>query len=324
MIKVNEKLKSFIFLRFDLDQLLLRFFQGISKKVEEIKKVVQEERAKQKALKIEAIEKERKDLQEKLKTQLNEELKAKELELKSEIQLNKERKKELQKFIRQEQAEVRKEQADKQRKFLEQIKLEKKIEQFRKREALEIKNLEKFVLSQQRESYVDVQLRIDKIKEKYQALRDQKIRERVEQLGIKVEEGDDRAVLLEKERTYNLQRQKIEFALESFYRSSHSLCFQINKKYIPKYLSIMRVIDRRFETGEIFIKWDDASDEDWLILIYLKNNSPDEGIIIEDKTNPEKNISHEFKTNEIFRASDTMVDSLTKLLDRERNKRKAS
>ena len=86
----------------------------------------------------------------------------------------------------------------------------------------------------------------------------------------------------------------------------------------------MRVIDRRFETGEIFIKWDDASDEDWLILIYLKNNSPDEGIIIEDKTNPEKNISHEFKTNEIFRASDTMVDSLTKLLDRERNKRKAS
>ena len=84
-------------------------------------------------------------------------------------------KKELQKFIRQEQAEVRKEQADKQRKFLEQIKLEKKIEQFRKREALEIKNLEKFVLSQQRESYVDVQLRIDKIKEKYQALRDQKL-----------------------------------------------------------------------------------------------------------------------------------------------------
>ena len=72
----------------------------------------------------------------------------------------------------------------------------------------------------------------------------------------------------------------------------------------------MREIDRRFETGEIFIKWDDASDEDWLILIYLKNNSLDEGIIIEDKTNPEKNISHEFKTNEIFRASDTMVDCL--------------
>ena len=86
----------------------------------------------------------------------------------------------------------------------------------------------------------------------------------------------------------------------------------------------MRVIDRRFETGEIFIKWDDAPDEDWLILIYIKNNLPDEGIVIEDKTNEEKNTSYEFKPNEIFKASDMMVDSLTKLLDKERNKRKAS
>ena len=72
----------------------------------------------------------------------------------------------------------------------------------------------------------------------------------------------------------------------------------------------MRVIDRRFETGEIFIKWDDHPDEDWLLLIYIKNNSPDEGIIIEDKTDPEKNTSNEFQTNEIFKASDLMVDSL--------------
>ena len=86
----------------------------------------------------------------------------------------------------------------------------------------------------------------------------------------------------------------------------------------------MRVIDRRFETGEIFIKWDDAPDEEWLILIYIKNNSPDEGIIIEDKTNPEKNTSYEYQSNEIFKASDMMVDSLTKLLDSERNKRKAN
>ena len=86
----------------------------------------------------------------------------------------------------------------------------------------------------------------------------------------------------------------------------------------------MRVIDRRFETGEIFIKWDDAPDEEWLILIYIKNNSPDEGIVIEDKTNPEKYTSHEYQSNEIFKASDMMVDALTKLLDSERNKRKAN
>ena len=86
----------------------------------------------------------------------------------------------------------------------------------------------------------------------------------------------------------------------------------------------MRVIDRRFETGEIFIKWDEAADEDWLILIYIKNNSPDEGIVIEDKSNSEKYASHEFLSNEIFKASDLMVDSLTNLLDRERKKRKAN
>ena len=270
------------------------------------------------------MEREKKEIQKIIKIQKQNELKAKEQELRDEIVIGKERKKELQKFIRFEQAEVRKEQAEKQRKFLEQIKLEKRIEGFRKREALEIKNLEKFVLSQQRDSYEDVQQRIDKIKEKYQALRDQKIRERVEQLWVKVEEGDDREILLEKERVYNLERQKIEFALESFFRSAHSLCFQINKKYIPKYLSIMRVIDKRFETGEIFIKWDDVPDEEWLILIYIKDNSPNEGIVIEDKTNPEKNMSYEFKSSEIFKASDIMVDALTKLLDRERNKRKAS
>ena len=86
-------------------------------------------------------------------------------------------------------------------------------------------------------------------------------------------------------------------------------------------MSILRCIDRRFETGEIFIKWDEAKDEDWLILIYIKDNSPDKGIIIEDKCNPEKNISNEFKSIDIFKASDQMVDSLTQLLARERSKK---
>jgi len=38
--------------------------------------------------------------------------------------------------------------------------------------------------------------------------------------------------------------------------------------------------------------------------------------------NPEKNTTHELKTNEIFKASDLMVDSLTQLLAREREKNK--
>ena len=43
-----------------------------------------------------------------------------------------------------------------------------------------------------------------------------------------------------------------------------------------------------------------------------------------NKTNPEQNVSRKFKSSEIFQASDMMVESLTQLLDRERNKRKAS
>ena len=322
IIRLQDKFK--FNLNFNLDKFLLSFFQSIANSINNFKIILAEERERKKQQKIKLMETEKINSIKKIKLEKELEKKEKEKELKERIILERERKKELQKFIRLEQAEVRKEQAEKQRKFLEQIRLEKKIEQFRKREELEIKNLEKFVLSQERESYVGVQERIENIKQKYQALRDQKIRERVEQLGIKVEEGEDRSILLEKERQYNLERQKIEFALESFYRSAHSLCFQLNKRYIPKYLNILRVIDRRFETGEIFIKWDDTADEDWLILIYIKNNSPSEGIVIEDKTNSEKNISHEFQTNEIFKASDSMVDALTNLLDRERKKRKVS
>ena len=86
-------------------------------------------------------------------------------------------------------------------------------------------------------------------------------------------------------------------------------------------MSIFRCIDRRFETGEIFIKWDESNDDEWLILIYIKNNLPDEGIVIEAKSNPEKNLSHEFKSNEKFKASDMMVDSLTRLIARTREKK---
>ena len=35
-----------------------------------------------------------------------------------------------------------------------------------------------------------------------------------------------------------------------------------------------------------------------------------------------KNMTYDFRPNEIFKASDVMVDALTKLLDNERNKRK--
>ena len=236
--------------------------------------------------------------------------------------MERERTKDIKVFLRKEQAILRKEQSERQKRFLQELKLEQKIEKFRIREVKELEKLEKVSLKEQREDYAGLQERIEKLKEKYRLIRDQKIRERVESLGVKIQEDDDRETLLDKERKYYLARQKIELALESFYRSANSLVFQLNKRHLTRQMSIFRCIDRRFETGEIFIKWDDSSDDDWLILIYIKDNSPDEGMIIEDKSNPEKNLSHEFKPSEIFKASDLMVDSLTQLVSRERSQEK--
>tara|TARA_B100001063_G_scaffold10044_1_gene7873 strand:+ start:61 stop:1257 length:1197 start_codon:yes stop_codon:yes gene_type:complete len=307
-------------INFSLEKHIQGFFDKISETISSYKILKKDEKRRQK---IEQIENERKvkialEKQKKEEEELN--IKIKEQELKEEARLEKQRTKDIKLFLRKEQALLRIEQAEKQKQFLRQLKLEKQIEKFRIREVKELERLEKISLKEKREDYAGLQERIDKLKEKYRIIRDQKIKERVEALGVKLQGNEDRETLLLKEKEYTLARQKIEFALESFYRSASSLVFQLNKRHITRDMSIFRCIDRRFETGEIFIKWDESEDEDWLLLIYIKNNSPDEGIVIEDKSNPEKNTSHEFRGIDIFKASDTMVDSLTQLIARKRAK----
>ena len=318
-LKLNLKFKINVFSL--IEKGIQNFFAGIEKNIQEYKVIQKEEKRRKKLEEIEVKEKERLEIKHANEEKKKLEIKLKEQHLKDEIKLERERTKDLKLFLRKEQAIVRKEQAEKQRQFLRQIKLEKQIEKFRIREVKELEKLERISLKEQREDYAGLQERIEKLKEKYRIIRDQKIRERVEALGIKTDGDEDRETLLLKEKEYTLARQKIELSLESFYRSANSLVFQINKRHITRNMSILRCIDRRFETGEIFIKWDESSDDDWLVLIYIKNNSPDEGIVIEDKSNPEKNISHDYKSNEIFKASDMMVDSLTQLISKERSKK---
>jgi len=324
IIRIQEriKLKLRFKINFNLDKAIKGFFEKIENKIYEYKTIGLEEKKRLKIEEFERQEREKQKLEEERKQELELQIKLKEKAIKEEKKLEKERAKDLKIFLRKEQALLRKEQAERQKQFLEELKLEKQIEKFRVREIKELEKLEKFSLKEQREDYVGLQERIDKLKEKYRLIRDQKIRERVEALGIKTLDEDDRETLLRKEKEYTIARQKIETALESFYRSASSLVFQLNKRHITRHMSIFRCIDRRFENGEIFIKWDESSDDDWLILIYIKNNSPEEGIVVEDKSDPEKNISHEFKSSEIFKASDLMVDSLTQLLSRERSKNK--
>jgi len=303
---------------FNLEKYIQKFFDKISDTISNYKIIKDDEK---KRLKIEQIEKERSEkIQIERQKKIDEALRLKLIEqtLRDESRLEKQRAKDIKLFLRKEQALLRIEQTEKQKQFLKQLKIEKQIEKFRIREVKELERLERISLKEKREDYSELQGRIDKLKEKYRIIRDQKIRERVEALGVKLQGDEDRETLLSKEKEYTLARQKIEFALESFYRSASSLVFQLNKRYISRNMSIFRCIDRRFETGEIFIKWDESQDEDWLLLIYIKDNSPDEGIVIEDKTNLEKNISHEFKNVDIFKASDTMVDSLTQLIARKK------
>ena len=305
-------------INFNLEKYIQSFFDKISKTISDYKILKIDEKRR---IKIEKIENERKEkirLENEKKQEEVLKVKLKEQALREEARLEKQRTKDIKVFLRKEQALLRIEQAEKQKQFLQQLRLDKQIEKFRIREVKELEKLEKISLREKREDYSALQERIDKLKEKYRIIRDQKIKERVEALGVNLQGNEDRETLLKKEKEYTIARQKIEFALESFYRSASSLVFQLNKRHITRHMSIFRCIDRRFETGEIFIKWDESEDEDWLLLIYIKNNSPDEGIVIEDKTNPEKNLSHEFKNIDIFKASDTMVDSLTQLIARKR------
>ena len=323
IIKLQNSLKpEFNFkINFSLEKHIQAFFDIIANKILEYKILKAEEKRNIKLQEIERKEIEKISIYKQKIKEEELETKLQEKELKEEIKLEKERTRDIKLFLRKEQAILRVEQSERQRQFLKQLKLEKQIEKFRIREIKELEKLEKISLKEKREDYAGLQARIEKLKDKYRIIRDQKIKERVEALGVKIKGDEDRETLLQKEKDYKIARQKIELSLESFYRSASSLVFQLNKRHVTRHMSIFRCIDRRFETGEIFIKWDEVPDEEWLLLIYIKNNSPDEGIVIEDKSNPEKNSSHEFNANEIFKASDLMVDSLTQLISMKRAKK---
>ena len=307
-------------LNLNFEKYIQGFFDKIANTIDQYRVIKKDEARRIKLEKQENERLEKIKREEEKQKQEDLKFKLKEQTLKEEIKIEKQRTKDIKLFLRKEQALLRIEQAEKQKQFLQKLRLDKQIEKFRVREVKELEKLEKISLKEKREDYAGLQQRIEKLKEKYRIIRDQKIKERVEALGVKIQGDEDRETLLKKEKEYTIARQKIEFSLESFYRSASSLVFQLNKRHVTRHMSIFRCIDRRFETGEIFVKWDEAADDEWLLLIYIKNNSPDEGIVIEDKTNPEKNISHEFKNNEIFKASDTMVDSLTHLISRKRAK----
>ena len=321
-IKITKKTKS-LRINKQLAQLQkLNFQKVINFILQPFFKIYEDFKEKRKIKILKQINFERKKKERQIKEEERLRKQMKEYEFQDEVRIARMRSHDLKRFIREEQAILRREQVDKRRRFLEDLKLEKKIELFRKRELEQIKRMERVALQEEREDYRPVLERLEKIKEKYRLIREQKIRERVKSLGLEVLDADTKEDLLQKQKAYEEHRQKIELVLESFYRSANSLVFQLNKRYIPKHKSILRVIDRRYEDSSCFIRYDDETDDDWIILIYLEDSNPEkETIVVEDKTNPEKFVTKTFQTREIFTYSDYLVDQMTSHIDRERQKK---
>ena len=197
-------LKFNIKINFSLEKYIQSFFDKIANTILDYKILKAEDSRKRKLEEIEKKEKEKilirkqKNYEEELQTKL------KEKNLKEEIKLDKERSKDIKLFLRKEQAILRIEQAERQKQFLKQIKLERQIERFRIREVKELEKLERISLREKRDDYAGLQERIEKLKDKYRIIRDQKIRERVEALGVKIQGDEDRETLLQKEKDYTI------------------------------------------------------------------------------------------------------------------------
>ncbi len=258
--------------------------------------------------------------QRKIQSSLRKELLKK--EIKEEKELARKRAVELKTFIREEQKNIREKEKQKQIKFLDEVKLEKTLEKFRARELEELKAIEKYSLNIEKEDYKAFQDRIDKVRQKYKILRNERLRKRVEELGVTLSDQATVEEIRAKEKAYLAQRELIETSLESYTRSATSLVYQINKKYLPKNADLLRVINLVYEQSEIIIREDQEQNENFLILIYVKDQDDKQEIIVEDKI---KNETREYNRNAIFKFGDDLTDSLILYLERMReNFKKAS
>ena len=315
---VNTSLKKFnlkkflkppkVQIRFSFKNLLKNIISPITNRITAYRR----NKEKVELKKVREIEKERQ-----IQSDLRKELLKK--EIKEEKELARKRAEELKSFVREEQKSIREKEKEKQRKFLEEVKLEKTLESFRKRELEEIKAIEKYSLNIEKEDYKAFQQRIDQVREKYKTLRNERLRKRVEELGVTLSDQASVEEIRQKEKEYLERRELIETSLESFTRSATSLVYQINKRYLPKNADLIRVINLVYEQSEIIIREDQEQNENFLILIYVKDQDAKKEIIVEDKIKQE---TREYNRNAIFKFGDDLTDSLILYLERIRERMK--
>ena len=153
----------------------------------------------------------------------------------------------------------RQKQAEEKRKVYEAMKIQRRLDQFAKRESKEIAGLERYALREKISEYSLIQTKIENIRKRYADIREAKFRKSYEEMGINVLESDTREDLYEKHRIFEEKRKRVEQVLDSFFRSAQSLIFQLNRRWIPKSLEILRVIDRRWEEDLFYIRLDNKN-----------------------------------------------------------------
>ena len=291
--------------RFSLKKIFLNILSPLVNKIRNYQK-------KRQLLKSQKIKEEERRRQKEIRAQsdLRKELLKK--EIREEKVIARTRKIELHTFLREEQKNIREKEKEKQRKFLEEVKLEKTLQRFRARELEEIQSIERYALNIEKEDYKDFQRRIDNVRAKYKALANERLRKRVIELGVTLSDQASVEEIRQKEKAYIERRELIETSLESFIRSATSLVYQINKKYLPRNADLIRVMNLVYEQGEIIIK-EDQMQNDFLILIYVKNQDSKKEIIVEDKI---KNETREYTPTAIFKFGDDLTDSLILYLTR--------
>ena len=295
-------------LKFSFKDLLKKIISPLIKEIKNYKKSRE---------RLELKKKEESGKQIKIQSYLRKELLKR--EIKEEQALAKARAAELKSFLKEEQKSIREKEKKKQRKFLEEVKLEKTLERFRARELEEIKAIEKYTLNIEKEDYKAFQERIDQVREKYKALRNERLRKRVEELGVTLSDQASVEEIRQKEKEYLERRELIETSLESFTRSATSLVYQINKRYLPKNADLIRIINLVYEESSIIIREDQEQNENFLILIYVKDQDAKKEIIVEDKIKQE---TREYNLNAIFKFGDDLTDSLILYLERIRERTK--
>lgn len=276
-----------------------------------------EKKLKLESERVKEIERQSKERQRLIKEQ-------KERELKEKVEFAKKTKIEMQVYLRQAEREVRKEKAEKHKKILQNLAIDRQIQKFQVRMDRETFALEKYALKNLKESYEPTLEKIQAIKERYKKFQEEKLANRLSELGIEISGDEDKTALLEKEREFIFEKSKIENTLLPYTRSLRSMAFFINKKFISKNMSPLKVLDLSMEQGEVYLKWlEEESSEDFLILCYVKDNSLDSGkIVLELKTNPEKHSTLELNFSEIFRFQDVVIDNTVAMLEKIKNQKK--